>query len=132
MADTELRCELFVDDVGESVAFYGDVLGFAETSRADDHATIRRESIRLGIRARDSIPDDHYFDPESLSERKGIGVELVLDVADVDEMRERLRRVGYPVKEELQMRPWDARDFRLVDPDGYYLRVTEATGPERH
>jgi hypothetical protein len=27
--------------------------------------------------------------------------------------------------EGLTSRPWGLRDFRLVDPDGYYWRVTE-------
>jgi lactoylglutathione lyase len=28
------------------------------------------------------------------------------------------------VLEALELRPWGLRDFRLADPDGYYLRVT--------
>jgi len=29
------------------------------------------------------------------------------------------------VVEPLRMRPWGARDFRIADPFGYYLRITE-------
>jgi lactoylglutathione lyase len=31
---------------------------------------------------------------------------------------------GHPVFELPQQRPWGLWDFRIVDPDGYYLRVT--------
>jgi len=32
---------------------------------------------------------------------------------------------GWPVC-DLALQPWGLRDFRLVDPDGYYVRVTSA------
>ena len=28
------------------------------------------------------------------------------------------------VAEALRIRPWGLQDFRIVDPDGYYLRIT--------
>jgi len=31
---------------------------------------------------------------------------------------------GWPLAEDLQQRPWGLIDFRLHDPDGYYLRIT--------
>jgi hypothetical protein len=34
------------------------------------------------------------------------------------------------MEEDLQPRPWGLEDFRLVDPDGYYLRVTFRSRPE--
>jgi uncharacterized glyoxalase superfamily protein PhnB len=49
----------------------------------------------------------------------------VLEVEDLDALYERVRASGYAIHETLVMRPWGLRDFRLVDPDGYYLRVTE-------
>jgi hypothetical protein len=32
---------------------------------------------------------------------------------------------GYPISSTLQERSWGARDFRVVDPEGYYIRFTE-------
>ncbi len=32
---------------------------------------------------------------------------------------------GWPLAADLQARPWGVRDFRLLDPAGYYLRITE-------
>jgi len=39
-----------------------------------------------------------------------------------------LRAAGWPLDEDLQDRPWGLRDFRILDPDGYYLRITNRAG----
>jgi hypothetical protein len=36
----------------------------------------------------------------------------------------RSKRAGERVVEPIRTQPWGLRDFRIVDPDGYYLRVT--------
>ncbi len=53
-------------------------------------------------------------------------MEIVLEVEDVDGWYRRVSDSGYPVSEPLRERPWGLRDFRIVDPDGYYLRLTSA------
>lgn len=53
-----------------------------------------------------------------------MGVELVLEVEDLDSERARVGSAGWPVVEDVRMRPWGLRDLRLLDPDGYYWRVT--------
>jgi len=52
-------------------------------------------------------------------------VELVLEVDDVEAELDRVRSRGWPIEEELTVRPWGLRDFRLLDPNGYYLRITQ-------
>jgi predicted enzyme related to lactoylglutathione lyase len=51
-------------------------------------------------------------------------VEIVLEVEDLDEALERVERAGVALIEHARERPWGLRDFRIADPDGYYLRVT--------
>ena len=48
----------------------------------------------------------------------------MLEVEDIDALYGRVSSSGHPVFEPLQERPWGLRDFRIVDPDGYYLRLT--------
>ena len=31
---------------------------------------------------------------------------------------------GWVLEEDITARPWGLRDFRLLDPDGYYWRIT--------
>ena len=49
---------------------------------------------------------------------------VALEVGDVDGCQERVADSGHPILEPLRERPWGLRDFRISDPDGYYLRVT--------
>jgi lactoylglutathione lyase len=51
-------------------------------------------------------------------------VEIVLDVPDA--ALEAVERAGHELVEPLSDRPWGLRDFRVTDPDGYYLRITHA------
>ncbi|MCO8270430.1 hypothetical protein M1L60_07450 [Actinoplanes sp. TRM 88003] len=50
----------------------------------------------------------------------------MLELDSLDELRalhEHCRRHA-TVSDELRLRPWGLHDFRLDDPDGYYLRIT--------
>ena len=116
-----LRCELFPDDLDASAAFYVDVLGFAivrdERSTDVPYVALRRGGVHVGLAARPA-PDD------GASRRPPTGVELVLEVDDLDAAHARVVSRRWPVDEQLTDRPWGLRDFRLVDPHGYYWRVT--------
>jgi lactoylglutathione lyase len=54
----------------------------------------------------------------------GAGVEIVLEVEDLDVAHAAVRSAGHMLAQEPADRPWGLRDFRLADPDGYYLRIT--------
>ena len=47
-----------------------------------------------------------------------------LEVDDVVGERDRVLAAGWPLEEDLQERPWGLTDFRILDPAGYYLRIT--------
>ena len=117
----ELRCEIFPADLDATAAFYTDVLGFElerdERDAADPYLALRRGHVRLGA-ARRSDPAPGAW------RRPPIGVELVLEVDDLAGTHERVRQRGWPLEEDLVDRPWGLRDFRLLDPDGYYWRIT--------
>jgi lactoylglutathione lyase len=116
-----LRLELFVDDLDASVAFYTGVLGFAVSRRSADYVSLRRGLVTLGLGPIAKLgPTGHHV------AAKGTGVEIVLEVESVEELVAlhdhcQARAV---VADALRLRPWGLQDFRLVDPDGYYLRVT--------
>jgi lactoylglutathione lyase len=125
---TGLRLELFVADVERSVAFYRRVLGFAEDHHVSDrrYVPMRRGQARIGIGRADALPDDHPVRRRA-EERGGLGVEIVLELPDLEAAYHHARAVGHPLASELTRQPWGLVDFRLLDPDGYYLRITEPT-----
>ncbi|MHB1785425.1 MAG: VOC family protein [Acidimicrobiales bacterium] len=124
-----LRFELFVDDVEASVRFYGVTLGFVppEDWSPDGYVPLRAGAVTIGVQHYTKLPAGHHFSVSRLSGPRGVGVEIVVEVNDVDlayaVAGSQAERHGGHV-EPLGDRQWGLRDFRLVDPDGYYVRVT--------
>ena len=116
-----MRIELFVADPGASVAFYVDILGSTITGRdeSSDYASLELEGSRVAIQGRRWLPSGH---PLGRPGPPGLGVEIVLPVADVRSRYAAVLASAWPVT-ELVDQPWDLTDFRVQDPDGYYLRV---------
>jgi len=120
-----LRFELFPDALEATADFYVRVLGFEvvddHRSAGADYLSLQRDQVRVGAVARPGEGDRRNRVPPT-------GVELVLEVDDLEQERDRVGRAGWPVTEDIARRPWGLRDFRLVDPSGYYLRITERCG----
>jgi uncharacterized glyoxalase superfamily protein PhnB len=77
--------------------------------------------------------DGQGFTRHRLKGAKGTGVDIVLELDDLDALRtlyEGCQRRGM-FSEPLQLRPWGLYDFRLTDPDGYYLRITHGNAAAR-
>jgi hypothetical protein len=72
------------------------------------------------------LPEEEggYFGRETETLRRGLGVQIVVHLDDVDGSCDRVTASGHLILEPLQERPWGLRDFRISDPDGYYLRIT--------
>jgi predicted enzyme related to lactoylglutathione lyase len=119
-----LRLELFVTDLRASVDFYTRVLGFAIERESDDYMAVRNGHVLLGLGPAAGLSPAHYFRPEVTHARKGVGVEIVLEVDDVQAALQRVIDQGARVHTPLKQRPWGLTDFRIVDPDGYFLRIT--------
>jgi lactoylglutathione lyase len=121
-----VRLELFVQDMEQAIGFYVHILGFEVLRREEDYASLRNGTCMLGLGPIAKLPAERggYFTRSKLRAARGLGVEIVLEVDDVHLTYEHLQSCGYPIEEPLQKRNWGLTDFRLVDPDGYYLRIT--------
>jgi lactoylglutathione lyase len=120
-----LRLELFVVDMDRAIRFYRDVLGFALLRRERDYASLGHGEVVFGLGPVAKLPaDGGYFTRSRLSQDRGLGVEIVLEVDDIGAAYDEVRASGHPILEPLQNRSWGLTDFRLTDPDGYYLRIT--------
>jgi lactoylglutathione lyase len=125
-----LRIELFVDDLDATIAFYTDVLDFRVERRTEGYACLRRGQVVLGFGPISNLTfrDDRGPGPlwQGAARINGAGVEIVLELDGADDVTTLYEhcRSRVPAIEQLRLQPWGLYDFRLRDPDGYYLRVT--------
>lgn len=116
--EASLRIEIFVADVDRTVAFY-QRMGFELTGRTDGpprYAAFRLGAARVGAAESDAVDPALRAVPT--------GTEIVIDVEDVRDVRNRIVRSGLDLDADLRQRPWGLEDFRLSDPDGYSYRFT--------
>jgi catechol 2,3-dioxygenase-like lactoylglutathione lyase family enzyme len=120
------RLELFVQDMDQTIAFYSHILGFEVLRREEDYASLRNGTFILGLGPIAKLPAESggYFTRSKLRSDLGLGVEIVLEMDDVHAAYAYVQGCGYPIEEPLQKRNWGLTDFRLVDPNRYYLRIT--------
>jgi lactoylglutathione lyase len=113
--------EVFHQDIRTLIDFYVDVLGF-QAPAADasaDYVVVRRDAVRVGCCAHDEA--------DSIQRRPPGGSEIVLWVDDIQAEYDRVLASGWPMADPLQNRPWGLKDFRVFDPAGQYIRITNAT-----
>jgi catechol 2,3-dioxygenase-like lactoylglutathione lyase family enzyme len=116
-----LRLELFPADLDRTVEFWTRALGFTlerdERAAAHPYVALRRDAVLLGAARRDAVAPDALRRPPT-------GVEIVLEVDDLDVERARVLGAGVALDDDVTDRPWGLRDLRVLDPDGHYVRLT--------
>jgi lactoylglutathione lyase len=121
IAELTLRVELFPRDIDAFVSFYVGVLRFSlvRDDRPDGgtYVALQRGDVRIGaVAAWEETDGSRRLPPH--------GIEIVLETDDLEHERAAVRRAGWELAEDVVERPWGLRDFRLLDPDGHYIRVT--------
>lgn len=118
---TDSKFELFVTDAGESARFY-EVLGFSIAhAKPDGYSTLRSGSTVVAL---SPVP---WWLPLRLTaflRRPPIGTEIVFYTDRLEQLREATVAAGY-APGPITRQSWGDRDFRLTDPDGYYVRMSE-------
>lgn len=116
-----LRIELFPSSLEKFIDFYSNVLRFTLIKHVDDYAYLQRDNIFIG--AIETISDENLQQKGSYRQPRK-GVEIVLEVDQLENERDHIVEKGWKLDEDIHMQPWGLQDFRLIDPDGYYLRIT--------
>src|SRR5437660_3115836 len=65
-----------------------------------------------------------YFGRFKKTTKCGYGVEIIIPVDRVERIYKGVRKFA-KIVQPLQLKKWGRRDFRIVDPFGFYLRITE-------
>ena len=128
-----LRIEIFPTDIERTIAFYTNVLRFTVLQNKGDYVNLQRDSIFIGANTawpehKKSPSAPHLSNAEVYNWRRPpVGTEIVIEVDDLNEEREWIKQKGWEVVEgeDIKAQPWGLTDFRVQDPDGFYLRITE-------
>ncbi|WP_409522930.1 VOC family protein [Nitrincola sp. MINF-07-Sa-05] len=123
-----IRIEIFVQDPDFSTEFYSRILRFNKIKehsyQGGTYIAITNGKVHIGILSQTAVLKDFSAEFSMELRRPPVGPEIVLEVENIEEYYNYVCNSKYPIAGELQDRPWGARDFRLYDPDGYYLRLT--------
>ncbi len=113
--------EVFHQNIRTLVDFYVSVLGFQapEADASSNYVVVRRDDNRVGCCQHDEADPSPRRPPD--------GSEIVLRVGDIQAEYDRVLASGWPIADPLQIRPWGLTDFRVFDPAGQYIRVTNST-----
>lgn len=118
---SESKFELFVSTLPESSAFYA-LLGFSEVHvKPDGYTTLRSGSTVIALSPLPWWLPVHWL---GFLRHPPLGTEIVLYKPDLEASRAALSAAGHSPS-EIVLQPWGHRDFRVTDPDGYYVRVSE-------
>ena len=112
--------QILVTNLGGSLAFYRDCLGFeTDFVHGDFYAGISRDGARIHLKC----------DSRSQAERAHRDVQEHLDayleVCGIRELHDELAGRGAPISKALDRRSWGTIDFYVRDPDGNILCFSE-------
>ena len=119
---------LAVADVGRSVAFYRDAIGFEVEALYDDppYATLTLAGTRLSLAEQGHSADDRPgVEMTAPSDPTRTNVVLVVEVEDARAEHERLGGLGVRFLAEPYEPPWGGCRFFCVDPDGYLVEIEQ-------
>ena len=121
---TDVYIELHVPDFRRAMEFYSR-LGFKLLWRTEDYLVMKRKRSVLNFYGGSRKVYSHsYFGRFKKTTKCGYGVEIIIPVDRVERFYDRVRKFA-KIVQPLQLKKWGRRDFRMVDPFGFYLRITE-------
>jgi len=125
---TRVGAILAVADIGRSVAFYRDAIGFEVDALYDDppYATLELAGARLSLAEQGHAAEDRPgVEMAAPADPARANVALVVEVEDARAEHERLGGLGVRFLAEPYEPPWGGCRFFCVDPDGYLVEIEQ-------
>lgn len=116
-----LRIEIFPSNLQRCIEFYTNVLQFKMRKQEGTYISMQRDGIYIGAI---EVPTTETTSEKAAYRSPTKGIEIVFEIDDLEAERDRIVQKGWKLDADIQMQEWGLRDFRLSDPDRYYLRVT--------
>ena len=117
---------LTVEDVETSLAWYRDVAGFTVAEEMRHGGQLAGATMQAGEMRFMLFQDDFQ---QGRDRAKGVGFRLYCTTAqDVDALAAGIEARGGALDQQPKTQPWGARDFSIVDPDGFRISISTEFG----
>lgn len=120
MTIRQIAPQFLVDDLGRSLAFYVEQLGFTQAiAWQDSYASVERDGQSIHLKRASKIAADrtNRHDNEHL--------DAYIEVTNAESLCREFEARGVALMKALTDRPWGTRDFYVQDPDGYVLGFSQ-------
>ncbi|GGE77773.1 VOC family protein [Priestia taiwanensis] len=121
--EPRFRIKLYVEDIEKSLSFYEHIIGLKLYRRSEQFGRFNHDCFSLLIGLRSSLDETHYFNRHG----KGNGLEIIIAVSSLEEVYKRCVANKYSIETEIEDYSWGMSGFNIIDPDGYFLRITSET-----
>jgi lactoylglutathione lyase len=119
--------ELYVEDMEYYLRLVRDVLGFAVVRAEEGWAELRSSHGTIILNRHDDPEPGHPFEHFAGVARRGFGVEIGIvceSRQDLSDKWARAKGIDGCLVTDIVDQEWGMTDFRILTPQGYYLRVT--------
>ena len=111
-----------VNDIEKSVSWYRDVLGFTVGEEYRIEERLQGVELRAGS-VRFLLGQDDFA--QGKDRAKGVGFRIYCSTAqDIDRLAADVERRGGELAQPPTDQPWGARDFAVIDPDGFKISIS--------
>jgi uncharacterized glyoxalase superfamily protein PhnB len=111
-----------VNDIALSIAWYRDVLGFDVVDEMEREGSVVGAVLRAGD-VQFLLGQDDF--KKGRDRQKGVGFRLYCTTdQDVDQLAAGIKERGGVLAQDPADQPWGARDFSVVDPDGFQISIS--------
>jgi len=124
----KLNAGIITEKIEETKKFYTTVLGFGTTFENEFYLLMHTpdKSAEISFLLPNHPSQKPIFQPPF----NGKGVYLTIEVANVDEVYQQLKRKGVDIEIEIRDEVWGDRHFAIVDPNGIGIDFVTHTKPE--
>ena len=124
----KLNAGIITSKLAETKAFYINTLGFGITFENEFYLLLHTPKHEAEL---------SFLLPEHPSQQAlfqqpfaGQGMYLTIEVEDVDQLYEVLKKKGTEIKIEIRDEPWGDRHFAIQDPNGIGIDIVQYAAPE--
>jgi len=124
----KLNAGVITDKISESKKFYSEVLNFGVTFENEFYLLMHTPGRQAELSF--LIPNHPSQAPFFHAPFSGNGMYITIEVDNVDELYDDIKKKGIEIKVEIRDEPWGDRHFAIQDPNGIGVDIVKYSQPD--